>query len=69
MADFCTARYTETSTSPTDHSTIQRSGEYDDNLFQTGHNNPHRPYRTRVHGWLLLPIPMTGVRLTLLFPA
>jgi hypothetical protein len=31
------------------HSTIQHSGEYDDNPFQTRHNNRHGPYRTRVH--------------------
>ena len=45
------------------HRTIQRGGEYDDDPFQTGHNNRHRPYRTRVLGWLLPPIAMTGVRL------
>jgi len=43
------------------HRIIQRGGEYDDDPFQTGHNNRHRPYRTRVLGWLLPPIAMNGV--------
>jgi hypothetical protein len=38
------------------HSTVQRGGEYDDGPFQTRHNNRHRPYRTRIQCWLLLPI-------------
>jgi hypothetical protein len=43
--------------------TIQRGGKYDDNPFQTGYNNRHRPYRTRVRRWLLSPISMTGQHL------
>ena len=37
--------------------------EYDDDPFQTGYNNRHRPHHTRVHRSLLPPISMTGVRL------
>jgi hypothetical protein len=43
--------------------TIQCGGEYYDNPFQTGYNNRHRPYRTRVRRWLLSPISMTGLYL------
>ena len=45
------------------HNTIQYRRGYDDNPFQTGYNNRHRPYRTRVQRWLLPPISMTGMRL------
>ena len=48
-------------TSPTcNHSTIQRGREHDYPFY----NNRHRLYRTWVHGWLLPPISMTGMRLT-----
>ena len=55
--------YSDEDVADCNHSTVQRGREYDDDPIQTGHNNGHRPYQTRIHCWLLLPISMAGMRL------